>query len=112
MLVVVPLHERVYPGPCGRDIHERMYGVIRPILEGFEQRFGVRIVVADRRVSKLAMPPSVIIVANIVEPFIGLPLSECRTIWPGSIYQGRPVAQDCSRWAVPAMIQEFAPHRW
>ena len=52
MLVVVPLHERVYPGPCGRDVHERMDGVSRPILEGLEQRFGVRIVVADRRATQ------------------------------------------------------------
>ena len=48
MLVDVPLHVRIYSVPCGRDVHQRVYRMRRPVLESFEQRFGVRIVVTDR----------------------------------------------------------------
>jgi len=49
VLVVVPVHERQYPGAGLLHAAEWASGVVRPILDRAEQRLRVGVVVADPR---------------------------------------------------------------
>jgi len=49
-----------------------------------DSEYGLSLLTAGRL--KDGITPSACSVASIVAPFIGLPLSECKTTWPGAMF--------------------------
>ena len=52
MFMVVPLNEHANPLPCGKEIFKRLTRISGSVFQCLEQRFRVRIIVADRRTTK------------------------------------------------------------
>ena len=66
MLLVVPAHQRAHPGARGEQGIERLERIGRPVLQGLEQRLGIRVVVAHAGRLSDGMTPSAWRVASIV----------------------------------------------
>lgn len=49
IFVIVPLHHACYPAPRLYEIGERLQRMLRPVFQGLEQRFRVRVIVTDGR---------------------------------------------------------------
>ena len=79
MLSVVPSGKSLHPVARGRQVGKRLARITRGLLQGLEQRFGVRIVVTDRRATKRRHDTQVLQAPHRVAPFMGPPLSACST---------------------------------
>jgi hypothetical protein len=80
VLVVVALHELLHPDAGRLQAGKALGGIGRTILAGAKQRLGIGIIVGSVR-GRLyeVLIPSRYSVSNKVSPFMGLPLSACRT---------------------------------
>ncbi len=72
----LPLDKTAHPGPGLIDPRKGPLGIAGPVLQRLEQRFRIRVIVADSRPTKRGGHPNRSSVANKVAPFIGAPLSE------------------------------------
>jgi hypothetical protein len=57
MLMIIPMNKSGHPFPGCFNGRERAAGIIRPVLAGPEQRFRVRIVIADPGAAGLRIHP-------------------------------------------------------
>lgn len=79
VFAIIPARKTLNPVPRLFDRGEAARGPVGPIFSGPEQRLGTGISLLTRGRLKEAVTPSRSIVARMVAPFIGLPLSACRT---------------------------------